>query len=191
MVRLCCECAAYFPARCWVVCFPWPRCAPACLTPLVAALAGAGQNIRKLIKDGFVIRKPQKIHSRDRARRALEAKRKGRHTGYGEGLLTKLLFLHVCVTGLRFAEDLKATRTSSSLDQGTIASWLMCIPFCFLVLACVVLLVTVAAGIVVRKHAHLSVPAWPAGATEALSGQHGSAVQCKRQRGWHGLTRLK
>ena len=43
----------------------------------------AGQNIRKLVKDGFVIRKPQKIHSRARARDAAEAKSKGRHMGYG------------------------------------------------------------------------------------------------------------
>lgn len=43
----------------------------------------AGQNIRKLVKDGFVIRKPQVIHSRSRARRSAEAKAKGRHTGYG------------------------------------------------------------------------------------------------------------
>lgn len=42
-----------------------------------------GQNIRKLVKDGFVIQKPTKIHSRARARRAQEAKAKGRHTGYG------------------------------------------------------------------------------------------------------------
>lgn len=42
-----------------------------------------GQNIRKLVKDGFVIRKPTKIHSRSRARRMKEAKRKGRHSGYG------------------------------------------------------------------------------------------------------------
>ncbi|KAG1371287.1 Phospholipase D zeta 2 [Cocos nucifera] len=42
------------------------------------------QNIRKLVKDGFIIRKPMKIHSRSRARRALEAKRKGRHSGYGK-----------------------------------------------------------------------------------------------------------
>ena len=52
----------------------------------------AGQNIRKLVKDGFVIRKPQKIHSRDRAHRSLEAKQKGRHSGYGECLyLLKLM----------------------------------------------------------------------------------------------------
>ena len=44
----------------------------------------AGQNVRKLIKDGFIIRKPEKIHSRSRARTAAEAKAKGRHTGYGE-----------------------------------------------------------------------------------------------------------
>ncbi|CAL4913260.1 unnamed protein product [Urochloa decumbens] len=43
-----------------------------------------GQNIRKLVKDGFIIRKPQKIHSRSRARRAHEAKQKGRHSGYGK-----------------------------------------------------------------------------------------------------------
>jgi hypothetical protein len=43
----------------------------------------AGQNIRKLIKDGFVIRKPTIIHSRSRARASAEAKSKGRHTGYG------------------------------------------------------------------------------------------------------------
>ena len=43
----------------------------------------AGQNIRKLVKDGFIIRKPQKIHSRSRARREHEAKKKGRHSGYG------------------------------------------------------------------------------------------------------------
>ncbi|KAF7813522.1 60S ribosomal protein L19-1 [Senna tora] len=43
-----------------------------------------GQNIRKLVKDGFIIRKPTKIHSRSRARRMKEAKRKGRHSGYGK-----------------------------------------------------------------------------------------------------------
>ena len=42
-----------------------------------------GQNIRKLVKDGFIIRKPTKIHSRSRARRMKIAKMKGRHSGYG------------------------------------------------------------------------------------------------------------
>lgn len=35
------------------------------------------------MKDGFIIRKPEKIHSRSRARASAEAKAKGRHTGYG------------------------------------------------------------------------------------------------------------
>ncbi|KAI5064059.1 hypothetical protein GOP47_0020729 [Adiantum capillus-veneris] len=50
----------------------------------ISHMANLGQNIRKLVKDGFVIRKPTKIHSRARAKRALEAKRKGRHSGYGK-----------------------------------------------------------------------------------------------------------
>ncbi|CAJ0627139.1 17248_t:CDS:2 [Entrophospora sp. SA101] len=46
--------------------------------------ANSRQNIRKLVKDGFIIRKPQIIHSRFRVREKLEAKRKGRHTGPGK-----------------------------------------------------------------------------------------------------------
>ncbi|KAI5062833.1 hypothetical protein GOP47_0021380 [Adiantum capillus-veneris] len=38
----------------------------------------------KLVKDGFVIRKPTRIHSQARPKHALEAKRKGRHSGYGK-----------------------------------------------------------------------------------------------------------
>jgi ribosomal protein L19E len=52
----------------------------------------AGQNIRKLVKDGFIIKKPQKIHSRSRARRAHEAKQKGRHSGYGNTAVALTLF---------------------------------------------------------------------------------------------------
>ena len=40
-----------------------------------------GQSVRKLIKDGLIIRKPHLIHSRSRVRRAMEAKKKGRHSG--------------------------------------------------------------------------------------------------------------
>eukprot|EP00879_Flechtneria_rotunda_P000214 GHRR01000288.1.p1 GENE.GHRR01000288.1~~GHRR01000288.1.p1 ORF type:complete len:204 (+),score=78.35 GHRR01000288.1:65-676(+) len=64
------------------------------------SMANSRQNIRKLVKDGFVIRKPQTIHSRARARRQAEAKAKGRHTGYGKRrgtrearLPTKLLWI--------------------------------------------------------------------------------------------------
>lgn len=40
------------------------------------------ENIRKLVKDGYIIHKPTVIHSRSRACRMNEAKAKGRHSGY-------------------------------------------------------------------------------------------------------------
>jgi len=48
------------------------------------SMANSRQNIRKLVKDGFVIRKPPTTHSRARVRRNHAAKRKGRHTGPGK-----------------------------------------------------------------------------------------------------------
>jgi len=46
--------------------------------------ANSRNNVRKLIKDGYIIRKPPVVHSRSRAQKKLEAKRKGRHTGTGK-----------------------------------------------------------------------------------------------------------
>lgn len=43
-----------------------------------------GQNIRKLIKDGLIIKKPVVVHSRYRVRKNTEARRKGRHCGFGK-----------------------------------------------------------------------------------------------------------
>lgn len=63
----------------------WVCSLPLLIVELIISIAG--QNIRKLVKDGFIIRKPTKIHSRSRARRALEAKRKGRHSGYGNNFI--------------------------------------------------------------------------------------------------------
>jgi len=48
------------------------------------SLANSRQNIRRLVKDGYIIKKPQVVHSRSRVRAHLEAKRKGRHTGIGK-----------------------------------------------------------------------------------------------------------
>merc|ERR1719420_1882885 len=48
------------------------------------SMANSRFNIRKLIKDGLIIRKPQVIHSRARVRKNLAAKRKGRHSGAGK-----------------------------------------------------------------------------------------------------------
>ena len=53
------------------------------------SLANSRQNIRKLIKDGLIIKKPTVIHSRARHRERMEAKRKGRHTGFGKRRGTK------------------------------------------------------------------------------------------------------
>merc|ERR1712140_21454 len=46
--------------------------------------ANSRQNIRKLIKDGLIIRKPVAVHSRARVRKNALARRKGRHTGTGK-----------------------------------------------------------------------------------------------------------
>jgi hypothetical protein len=43
-----------------------------------------GRSIRKLVKDGLIMKKAIVIHSRSRARRNLEEKRRGRHTGAGK-----------------------------------------------------------------------------------------------------------
>merc|ERR1712007_395073 len=53
------------------------------------AMANSRLNIRKLIKDGLIIRKPPKMHSRARCKLHLEAKRKGRHSGIGKRRGTK------------------------------------------------------------------------------------------------------
>ena len=53
------------------------------------ANANSRQNIRKLIKDGLVIKKPVAVHSRSRVRDNTEARRKGRHTGMGKRKGTK------------------------------------------------------------------------------------------------------
>merc|ERR1712039_930885 len=53
------------------------------------SMANSRFNIRKLIKDGLIIRKAVKMHSRSRVRKNLDAKRKGRHTGVGKRRGTK------------------------------------------------------------------------------------------------------
>merc|ERR1712070_376651 len=48
------------------------------------SMANSRFNIRKLIKDGLIIRKAVKMHSRARVTKNLAAKRKGRHMGVGK-----------------------------------------------------------------------------------------------------------
>lgn len=40
--------------------------------------------IRKLVKDGLIVKKPSTIHSRSRTSQAHDAKREGRHLGIGK-----------------------------------------------------------------------------------------------------------
>lgn len=47
-------------------------------------LCVSGQQIRKLVKDGLIIRKPVTVHSRARCRKNTLARRKGRHMGIGK-----------------------------------------------------------------------------------------------------------
>jgi hypothetical protein len=51
---------------------------------LIISFYHAGQSVRKLIKDGLIIKKPVAVHSRFRTRKNIEARRKGRHMGHGK-----------------------------------------------------------------------------------------------------------
>jgi large subunit ribosomal protein L19e len=53
------------------------------------ALANSRKNIRKLFKDGLIMRRQVHMHSRSRVQAYQEAKRKGRHTGHGKRKGTK------------------------------------------------------------------------------------------------------
>lgn len=48
------------------------------------AMANSRKNVRKLIKDGFILKKPPVMHSRARARKEKIARAKGRHSGPGK-----------------------------------------------------------------------------------------------------------
>lgn len=82
-----------------------------------------GQGVRKLIKDGLIIRKPQAIHSRARVNRRLEAKRKGRHTGTGKRQGTADARMPVKVIWIRRQRVLRCV-----LFFGLALSWRVILP---------------------------------------------------------------
>ena len=59
------------------------RCLPNSNTNFNYNLFNSGKNIRKLYKDGIIVRKATDMHSRSRVRRHEAEKRKGRHQGTG------------------------------------------------------------------------------------------------------------
>uniref|UniRef100_A0A803L934 Large ribosomal subunit protein eL19 domain-containing protein n=1 Tax=Chenopodium quinoa TaxID=63459 RepID=A0A803L934_CHEQI len=71
------------------------------------SMANSRQNVRKLVKDGFIIKKPTKIHSRSHARRMMKAKRKGCHSGYGKRKGTKEAMLPTKILWMRRMKFLK------------------------------------------------------------------------------------
>merc|ERR1712091_621790 len=79
------------------------------------SMANSRLNIRKLAKDGLVIKKPTKIHSRYSVRKHLAAKRKGRHTGTGKRIGCKDARMPTAVIWMRRLR--KKYRDSKKIDK--------------------------------------------------------------------------
>nr|CBV76076.1 60S ribosomal protein L19 [Polytomella sp. Pringsheim 198.80] len=85
------------------------------------SVAHSRDNIRKLVKDGYIIRRPAIVHSRSRARLAAEAKAKGRHSGFGKRRGTREARLPTKVMWIRrlrvLRRLLKKYRDAKKIDK--------------------------------------------------------------------------
>ena len=85
------------------------------------ALANSRAAIRKLHRDGIIVKRKVAMHSRSRVRRYHEQKRRGRHSGAGKRFGSKNARMPVKVVWMRrqrvFRRLLKKLRASKKIDR--------------------------------------------------------------------------